>query len=125
MNSSNHTVHSDLVLALNARLLSVEPDAFDGFLREFPRSTILAWTGSGEPSVSQELIDKICVHFIAEGMIERIDFDCAVLCPAPKTKNAIAIPVPSPLDMPSPFLLATGGLLVGIAIGMALGKRMH
>ena len=67
-----------LVLALNARLLALKPGAFDTFLLNFPRSTILAWTGSGEPSIPQNLLDGISDHFASRGIQERIQFDCDI-----------------------------------------------
>lgn len=71
------TNHSEIgiVLALNARLLSMKPDAFDKFLVLFPQSKILAWTGTGEPSIPLEMVAKISEHFRCAGMKDRIDFD--------------------------------------------------
>lgn len=67
-----------VVLALNARLLAVKTEVFDGFLREFPDSTILAWTGSGEPDIPRNVVEMISVHYRSKGMQERINFDCQV-----------------------------------------------
>lgn len=66
------------MLALNARCLAIRPWIFDGFLRTFPRSTILAWTGSDEPGIPVALLDKICRHFEEQGIRDRISFDCNV-----------------------------------------------
>jgi hypothetical protein len=66
------------VLALNARCLAIKPWVFDGFLRMFARSTILAWTGSDEPAIPFYLVDKICRHFEEQGNRDRVSFDCNV-----------------------------------------------
>jgi hypothetical protein len=65
-----------LVLALNARLLAKKMNAFDVFLEEFPKSQILAWTGSGEPKIPKSVVEKLEDYYATKGMGERIGFDC-------------------------------------------------
>ncbi len=67
------------VLALNARLLVKDPSVFDSFLEEIPQANILAWTGSGEPSIPQNEVDEIRAYYAATGRANRIEFDCNIL----------------------------------------------
>ena len=64
------------MLALNARVLSKDPTAFDAFLETFDDAQILAWTGAGEPGIPKELVTRIVEHYRSLGMLERIGFDC-------------------------------------------------
>ena len=67
-----------VVLAINARLLSKHYAPFDAFLKQYPSSQLLVWTGSGEPPISTQKAAKIRQHFEKEGTITRIGFDCQV-----------------------------------------------
>jgi hypothetical protein len=67
-----------LILALNARLLVKNISVFDGFLNEIPQSRILAWTGSGEPSIPQSEVDAIGAYYRSTGRANRIEFDCNI-----------------------------------------------
>jgi len=73
-----HTRYAGLVLALNARCLAINPGPFHDFLSMFPRSSILAWTGSGEPCIPIASIESIRKYFEEQGMGDRISFDCDV-----------------------------------------------
>jgi hypothetical protein len=64
------------VLALNARVLSKDKTAFDGFLETFGNAQILAWKGSGEPRIPKKVVTRIVEHYRSLGMLERIGFDC-------------------------------------------------
>ena len=97
---------------------------FDGFLRQFPRSVILAWTGSGEPSIPAVLIDKICAHFTVEGMRERIDFDCLVLRDEEPVGRSTDPPTKGSNELSSIFLWIFSALVTGVAIGVALGRKL-
>lgn len=66
------------ILALNARLLGKNLSVFDSFLEEIPHSTILAWTGTGEPSIPQRKVDEIRAYYTGTGMTNRIEFDCNI-----------------------------------------------
>jgi hypothetical protein len=66
------------ILALNARLLIKNLPVFDRFLEEIPHSTILAWTGSGEPSIAQKEVEKIRAYYAETGRTDRIEFDCNI-----------------------------------------------
>jgi hypothetical protein len=68
-----------LTLALNARLLAKNANAFDVFLGDFPRSQILAWTGSGEPGIQRSVLNEVEAAFDTKGMADRIGFDCYVV----------------------------------------------
>lgn len=110
-----------LVLALNARLLALKPGVFDGFLHEFPHATILAWTGSGEPRIPGHLVDKVSDHFAAEGMQERIQFDCDIQ----QEECAKSRPSQDEKDSHETHFAWLGASFVaGIAIGVAIGKRL-
>lgn len=67
-----------VILALNARQLAKSLPVFDGFLKEYPESTILAWTGSGEPSIPQHEVDRIDNYYQSKMMKNRVEFDCCV-----------------------------------------------
>ena len=67
-----------VILALNARLLGKNLPVFDPFLIEYPESTILAWTGSGEPSIPRLAIDEIRDYYKSKKMENRIEFDCCI-----------------------------------------------
>jgi len=62
-----------VILALNARQLVKSLPVFDECLRDYPESTILAWTGSGEPSIPKHDVDKI-----SDYMKNRVEFDCCI-----------------------------------------------
>ena len=66
------------ILALNARLFVKNLSVFDSFLEEIPHSTILAWTGSGEPSIPRLEVDEIRAYFADRGKTNRIEFDCDI-----------------------------------------------
>jgi hypothetical protein len=68
-----------LTLALNARLLALNANAFDVFLGDFPRSQILAWTGSGEPGIQRSVLNEMEAVFATKGMAARIGFDCDIV----------------------------------------------
>jgi hypothetical protein len=68
-----------LVLAVSARLLSYQPNAFDDFLTQFPNAQILAWTGTGEPPIPRRQVERIRSQFQASSNEDRIGFDCAIL----------------------------------------------
>jgi len=65
-------------LALNARILSNNPHAFDELLKEFALVQILAWTGTGEPPIKQVTIDYISAEFKSSGYMHRLGFDCCI-----------------------------------------------
>lgn len=111
------------MLALNARLLSAKPEAFDQFLQKFPRSTILAWTGNGEPSIPQDVLNKIKSYFVAAGMYDRIDFDCDVQ--SQQVTNLEGCSCEKVLQGWStrPCFWLGVGLVAGISIGIALSRR--
>jgi Uncharacterized conserved protein (DUF2181) len=67
-----------VVLALNARLLAKSLNHWQVLLKKYPSIQILAWTGKGEPSISQALVGLIQYHFRENGMAERIGYDCQV-----------------------------------------------
>mmetsp|Transcript_20677 Transcript_20677/g.51335 ORF Transcript_20677/g.51335 Transcript_20677/m.51335 type:complete len:261 (+) Transcript_20677:156-938(+) len=67
-----------IVLALNARQLSKSLSVFDVFLRDYPESTILAWTGSGEPAIPKHEVDKIGTYYESKMMVHRVEFDCCI-----------------------------------------------
>lgn len=67
-----------VILALNARLLGKSLPVFDAFMTEYPESTILAWTGSGEPSIPRLVIDEIRDYYKSKKMENRIEFDCCI-----------------------------------------------
>ena len=67
-----------VILALNARQLYKSLNCFDEFLRKYPDSTILAWTGSGEPPISKHQIHKISKYYELKNTKDRVDFDCCV-----------------------------------------------
>jgi hypothetical protein len=67
-----------LVLALNARLLGRNISVFDSFLSEIPSSSVLAWTGSGEPSISRIEVDEMKAYYASTGRANRIEFDCNI-----------------------------------------------
>lgn len=69
-----------IVLALNARTLALDPAVFDIFLSTYVDAQILAWTGAGEPPISQASIDTIKSHFdtTCTGCCARVGFDCEV-----------------------------------------------
>ena len=73
-----HCLYLGLVLALNARIVAMKPNAFDRFLIEFPLSEILVWTGSGEPKIPIQDIKTIIQHFHTMGNISRLSFDCDI-----------------------------------------------
>ncbi len=74
--SSNFEVR--IVLALNARQLSKSLSVFDGFLTDYPESTILAWTGSGEPSIPSDEVERIRNYYASKMMSQRVEFDCCI-----------------------------------------------
>jgi hypothetical protein len=67
-----------VVLALNARLLCLSLSAFDNLLKQFPKASILAWTGSGEPAIPLAEVKEISSYYAMKGMEERIEFDCLI-----------------------------------------------
>lgn len=67
-----------IILALNARQLFKTLPAFDEFLIEHPESTVLAWTGSGEPSIPKVQVDQIRDFYEFKKMKSRIEFDCCM-----------------------------------------------
>ena len=67
-----------IILALNARQLSKSLAVFDGFLSDYPGSTILAWTGSGEPPIPADEVQKISDYYESKDMRDRIEFDCSI-----------------------------------------------
>lgn len=74
--SSNFGVK--VILALNARQLGKSLLVFDEFLREYPTSTILAWTGSGEPPIPKHEVCEISDYYESKMMRDKIEFDCCV-----------------------------------------------
>jgi hypothetical protein len=111
-----------LVLALNARLLAIKPGVFDGFLRKFPRSTILAWTGSGEPSIPKHTVVRISDHFESEGMLERINFDCDIQQQDATEKSPYEGRRDN--DKMIPLLWLGAGLFAGVSIGIVIGRKL-
>jgi len=67
-----------VILALNARQLGKSLLVFDEFLRDYPKSTILAWTGSGEPPIPKREVRKISDYYESKMMRDKIEFDCCV-----------------------------------------------
>lgn len=67
-----------LVLAVNARVVYMDPSCFDYLLENYPTIQLLAWTGSGEPPISASRIDSINRHFQSSGYLDRIGFDCQI-----------------------------------------------
>ena len=67
-----------IILALNARQLGKSLPVFDGFLRDYPGSTVLAWTGSGEPPIPADEIQKIRDYYQTMNMKDKIEFDCSI-----------------------------------------------
>lgn len=65
-------------MALNARLLSVDPTAFDQFLIDFPNAQVQAWTGTNEPPIPVDLIENIRKHYDSTGTSNRTGFDCVI-----------------------------------------------
>jgi hypothetical protein len=65
-----------IVLPISARLLVKNTDPFLAFLEQFPSTQILAWTGTGEPPISQRKIRAIQRHFSVDDQI--LGFDCNV-----------------------------------------------
>lgn len=70
--------HVGVVLALNARLLQRSLSTFHDILTSFPSTQILAWTGKGEPSIPQALVNDIRDYYSNKGWSHRIGFDCQV-----------------------------------------------
>ncbi len=68
----------ELVLAVNARLLSKNMAPFEAFLDEYPKAQLLCWVGSGEPKIAKRTVNKIQQHFQRHGSGERIGFDVQV-----------------------------------------------
>ena len=76
-NHNLHTVENPrVILALNARLLHRSLSTFDSFLSKYSTSSILAWTGSGEPPILRSEVERIALHFTQQGMQHSIEFDC-------------------------------------------------
>lgn len=67
-----------IILALNARQLSKSLLVFDAFLSAYPGSTILAWTGSGEPPIAADEIQRITNYYESKHMRDKIEFDCCI-----------------------------------------------
>jgi len=70
-----------VVLAVNARLVAMNPQPFVSIMKEMPELQILIWTGTGEPQISKRKIMSIKTYFESEGFIDRIGFDCKVCYP--------------------------------------------
>mmetsp|Transcript_22451 Transcript_22451/g.27514 ORF Transcript_22451/g.27514 Transcript_22451/m.27514 type:complete len:315 (-) Transcript_22451:23-967(-) len=67
-----------VVLAVNARLVAMNPQPFVSIMKEIPELQILIWTGTGEPQISKRKIMSIKTYFESEGFIDRIGFDCKI-----------------------------------------------
>lgn len=67
-----------VVLAVNARVLHLNCKPFNSILREFPEIQLLAWTGTGEPPISQRKINHIIDHFSKAQILSQVGFDCQI-----------------------------------------------
>lgn len=76
-NLASRSSGARIILALNARQLSKSLPVFDGFLNDY-ESTILAWTGSGEPPIPADEIQKISNYYESKDMRDKIEFDCSI-----------------------------------------------
>lgn len=68
----------DVVLAVNARLLSKNMAPFEMFLDAYPEAQLLCWVGSGEPKIAKRKVKRIQQHFRRHGSEERVGFDVRV-----------------------------------------------
>lgn len=67
-----------IVLAVNARILAKNPAPFLPILRDYPQIQLLAWTGTGEPPISNSLLTYITEYYQEMGYLDQIGFDCQV-----------------------------------------------
>jgi hypothetical protein len=70
--------HHGVVLAINARLLCKNTGPFERFLRRFPSTQLLVWTGSTEPPISSRKVNYLRKRFSRTGHHDRVGFDCNV-----------------------------------------------
>lgn len=66
------------MLAVNARNLYKRLDVFDDILEDNSSIEVLAWTGTGEPPISNYQVDKIHTHFKELRIEKQLGFDCQV-----------------------------------------------
>jgi len=66
-----------IILAVNARILRKCYTYVSRFMF-MVRSDLIVFSSKAEPPVSFKLIDDITNHFRAEGIIDRVGFDCQV-----------------------------------------------
>jgi len=67
-----------VVLAVNARVLAKDPTPFKSILSDHPHIQLLAWTGTGEPSISMHQVKLIEEYFRSIGCEAQLGFDCQV-----------------------------------------------
>ena len=67
-----------VVLAVNARVLVKSLNAFDDLLEKIPSCQLLVWTGTGEPALSLQKLQKIKEHFEWTNLADRVGYDCKV-----------------------------------------------
>lgn len=73
-----HSLVEGVVLAVNARILAKNPAPFHPILRDYPQIQLLAWTATGEPPISNSLLDYILEYYRKLGCSNQIGFDCKV-----------------------------------------------
>lgn len=68
-----------VVFAVALRLMDGSMERLQGLLTETPGSQILAWTGTGEPPVTPDVVRNVKAAFEKAGLLHRVDFDCQVV----------------------------------------------